>query len=518
MDAIIVCLVMVVMGVISYFVLRAYVIQQAEKNITNLLLSHKGIHLYVQETLIPSYFKYQKEGEIKPDFYAPELLSSSYIVRNQHFSYNKERENAGLPELYYKLAANNPRNPLNKADALEEKLIKMFNQNREIKFYREIIEVDGKKNLYVAIPFLENNPNCLRCHGNRAVSPPHLQERYLGEGGFNEKAGSIRAITSIRTPLESEYHEIWIIYISMLAGLCVFGILYIFNSKLRSLVKKRTHSLEEEILVRKQAEEARAELEKRLKLSQKMETIGALAGGVAHDFNNILSVILGNCELVLEKLPEDSDLLTNQQKIISAVSRGAELVQQILSVSRQHETLNLPIRLHQIIKEVIRLLEATFPATIKINHAINLDDDLVLTDPIHIHQIMMNLCVNGLHAMKKQGGVLFISTRPVDANAISIEGVTAGRYLEILVSDTGHGMDATTQKRIFEPYFTTKEKEEGTGLGLATVQGLVKCYKGYICVESEVGKGSTFRIYLPRLEARSNVEVEKDSKRKRIRI
>lgn len=248
-------LIMVAAGAIAYSISRAYVLQQAEKNITNLLLSHKGIHHYVQNTLIPAYLKYQADGEIPPTFYAPELLSSSYIVRNQHVFYNGERKKAGLPELYYKLAADNPRNPVNQADALEAKLITMFNENREMKSYREIIEVDGKKNLYVAIPFLENNEKCLRCHGSRTEAPPQLQQRYPGEGGFNEKIGEIRAITSIRAPLETEYADIYIIVSSVLAGFLTLSVLFLFNSRLRSLVQKRTLSLEEEIQVRTKAEQ-----------------------------------------------------------------------------------------------------------------------------------------------------------------------------------------------------------------------------------------------------------------------
>ena len=163
--------VMIAASALFYWISNAYVLKQAEDNITNLLLSHKGIHHYVQDTLIPAYTKYQAEGKIPATFYAPELLSSSYIVRIQHAAYNEERKNAGLPELYYKLAATNPRNPANKADALEEKLIKMFNEHRDIKSYREIIKINGQENLYVAIPFLENSQKCMRCHSKREDSP-----------------------------------------------------------------------------------------------------------------------------------------------------------------------------------------------------------------------------------------------------------------------------------------------------------------------------------------------------------
>ncbi|MBU0663317.1 MAG: DUF3365 domain-containing protein [Proteobacteria bacterium] len=247
--------IMMVTAALLYWISHAYVLGQAEANVTNLLLSHKGIHHYVQNTMLPAYAKYQAEGEIPATFYAPEILSSSYIVRVQHAFYNQERKAAGLPEVYYKLAATSPRNPVNKADALEEKLIKIFNEHRDVKSYKEIVEVDGKKVLYVALPFLENQQRCLRCHGKREDSPVELQQLYPGQGGFNEKIGEIRAITSIRSPLEHEYAHIYLIGLTLLVGFMAFVGLFLFNIRLQSLVQTRTSSLEEEIEERKQAEE-----------------------------------------------------------------------------------------------------------------------------------------------------------------------------------------------------------------------------------------------------------------------
>jgi len=250
-----VILIMVLAATLFSRLFQAYVLEKAEENITNLLLSHKGIHHYVQNTLIPAYIQYQAKGEIPADFYAPELLSSSFIVRNQHVFYNEERKAAGFPELYYKLAANNPRNPVNKADALEKNLIEMFNKNRDIKSYKEIIEIDGKKVLYVAIPFLENSARCLRCHGKREDAPEELQQRYPGQGGFNEKVGEIRAITSIRAPVEHEYTSIYLTAVTIFTGFLGLGGLFFFNSQLRSSVRKKTISLQEEIEERKHSEE-----------------------------------------------------------------------------------------------------------------------------------------------------------------------------------------------------------------------------------------------------------------------
>ena len=222
-----------------------YILSQAEKNIQNLLLSHKGIHHYVQRVMLPALIKYRKEGKLSESFYAPELFSSSYIVRNQHQFYNEERELAGFSKLYYKLAAKNPRNPVNKADALEEGLIERFNQDRSLTKVRKIVDIDGQKFLYLALPFLTNEKFCMRCHGARQDAPLELQTRYPGEGGFNEKVGDIRAITSIRAPLHEENHLLTVILAAVALGACSFLYLVIFNKRLANKVADSTHLLRE---------------------------------------------------------------------------------------------------------------------------------------------------------------------------------------------------------------------------------------------------------------------------------
>lgn len=232
---------------VFYYLTHAYILSQAEKNIQNLLLSHKGIHHYVQNRMLPALYDYKKRQKIPEDFYAPELFSSSFIVRNQHEFYNQERVEAGYPELYYKLAANNPRNPVNKADALEKALIEKFNKDRSLKINREIVEIDNKEYLYVAMPFLQNDQRCMVCHGKREDAPLELQEKYPGEGGFNEKIGEIRAITSIRAPIYHEHSLLYIIFPSMVIGSLAFGLLLFFNSQLRSKVRLSTKSLKAEV-------------------------------------------------------------------------------------------------------------------------------------------------------------------------------------------------------------------------------------------------------------------------------
>jgi signal transduction histidine kinase/CheY-like chemotaxis protein/PAS domain-containing protein len=238
-----------------YFLANAYVMRQAEANVENLLLSHKGMHHYVQQVMHPALYQYQEDAEIPETFYAPELFSSSFIIRNQHQYYNQERELAGLPPLYYKMAAINPRNPVNKADGLETGLIRMFNEQRQVERYRDVIKVEGRKYLYVALPFLQNTAACLHCHGRREDAPAQLRARYPGPGGFNEKEGDIRAIISIKAPLEREVWTVYIIVAALFAGFLTIMGLFFFSARLRRQVGLRTRDLEQEITDHRLAEE-----------------------------------------------------------------------------------------------------------------------------------------------------------------------------------------------------------------------------------------------------------------------
>ncbi len=241
-------------------------------------------------------------------------------------------------------------------------------------------------------------------------------------------------------------------------------------------------------------------LEDQLRQAQKMEAIGALAGGIAHDFNNILTPILGYSALLADALPADSPLRESAQEIGKAGLRAKELVKQILSFSRQTEKQLVPLQIHLIVKEALKLLRASLPTTIEIREAIDPQDDLALADPTMIHQIMMNLCTNAFHAMKETGGVLAVSLDRVTLGAddyIQELQLKPGPYLRLAVSDSGCGIPRQIMDRIFDPYFTTKAKGEGTGLGLPTVHGIVRNLGGHITVYSEEGKGTTVHVYLP---------------------
>jgi len=250
-------------------------------------------------------------------------------------------------------------------------------------------------------------------------------------------------------------------------------------------------------------------LEKQLSQVQKMEALGTLAGGIAHDFNNILSGIIGYTELSLNETSEKTDVHMFLKQVLKAGLRARELVKQILTFSRQTEHERKPLEISLIVKEVLKLLKPSLPSTVEIRENIQYMSGKILADPTQIHQVLMNLCTNAFHAMKSHGGILEVTLTDIDINADNIDlykDIKEGHYIKLSVSDTGQGMTREILERIFDPYFTTKGQGEGTGLGLSVVHGIVKSYNGEIKVFSEPGKGSTFDIYLPEVDAETSKE------------
>lgn len=258
-----------------------------------------------------------------------------------------------------------------------------------------------------------------------------------------------------------------------------------------------------EQILRRRLDQDRQKLQAQIRQAQKIESLGNLAGGIAHDFNNILFPIMGMSEMLLEDLDANSIEYENAQEILTASKRGRDLVNQILAFSRQSNRKTLPVRIQQVLKEVLNLSRSSIPSYIDINHNIQSDCGLVMADPTQIHQVAMNLITNAYHAVEEAGSgsisVQLKETRRQHA-AFPVKRLEPGPYVILSVSDTGCGIDKNRLEKIFEPYYTTKTQGKGTGLGLAVVHGIVKEHKGDISVVSRIGQGTTVNVYLPLLE------------------
>lgn len=251
-------------------------------------------------------------------------------------------------------------------------------------------------------------------------------------------------------------------------------------------------------------------LEANLRQAAKMEAIGRLAGGIVHDFNNILGAVVGYTDLALSIVEGQPDVAKYLQEIRLAGLRATELVKQILAFSRQNHEAREPFQPRTILKEALRLLRATIPANIAIRMKFS-SEAFILADPIHLHQIVINLCTNAQHAMRDCGGTLSVSLEDVvlsPAEAQRDPHMRPGPHIRISFADTGHGIPDDIQAKMFDPFFTTKEKGEGTGMGLTMVDSIVKSYHGRIDLHSKVGQGTTIEIYLPTIAADAEPETE----------
>ena len=236
------------------------------------------------------------------------------------------------------------------------------------------------------------------------------------------------------------------------------------------------------------------QLEDQLRQSQKMAAIGTLAGGIAHDFNNLLAAILGYADLAQIKLAPDAPLQREIGQILKAGGKAAELINQILAFSRKETSKRIVLQPVPLLKEVVKLLRGTIPATITIRERIGTVNRSIVANPTQLHQVVMNLCTNAYHAMEEQGGEMVLG---LDVVAMPEHTAAERWWLRISVSDNGPGIDPAIRDRIFEPYFTTKPSGKGTGLGLAVVHGIVEQHGGRIEVDSTPGCGTTVHVYLP---------------------
>jgi two-component system cell cycle sensor histidine kinase/response regulator CckA len=291
----------------------------------------------------------------------------------------------------------------------------------------------------------------------------------------------------------------------------------------RSQLQKK---ISEQELIREALKQAEAEkqiLQEQLRQLQKMGTIGKQTEGIVHDFNNIMTAIIGYTDLTLDLVAKGSLEEKNLKRIMAASNQAREMAKQILTFSRKGDNDPKPLWLNEEVGEALKLIRSTMPANIKLDENIVRTSNPVMADKYELQQIILNLCSNANHAMKEKGGVLTVSLREVRLEPDAIDGIylRPGYYSHLTISDTGHGIEPAILPRIFDPYFTTKRKDGGVGIGLDMVYRILKNYRGEITVYSEPGKGTTFHIFLPGVRQEENkhkatVELSKNGAGERV--
>nr|NJM04400.1 response regulator [Desulfobacula sp.] len=259
-------------------------------------------------------------------------------------------------------------------------------------------------------------------------------------------------------------------------------------------------SLISQIIVLKKEQKKSLELEEQLMAARKMESIGRLTGGIAHDFNNILGVIIGNAELVLDKLSRSDEIYADIESIRFAGNKASEIVNQLLSFSRNTQMDLKPVRLAGLLEDLMRLIKSTTPSTIRVETGFQDTDLVIMADQVQLNQVFLNLCLNAAQSMENRDGEIRLSCRAVDINdenADRYPELKPGRHIRISVTDDGPGIEPDILDKIFDPYFTTKEFGKGSGIGLSVVHGIVRSHMGTVTVTSRKGEGARFDLLFP---------------------
>ncbi len=477
--------------------------------------SHGLVYVPVSTETPPNPYLEVPERDIATPSGTPlTLMNPAYMTRQAN---ELGRKRLGI---YGHLTSLMPLRPANAPDEWEKKALLAFEQG--VEETSNIDEFQGKQVMRLMRPLLVEE-ECIECHAQQGYKVGEIR------GGISvsvDMTPSLALLAQAKLRLRIGHLLLWL---TGMAGLLVRSRMLVkrdlerqqsadqlqqINNELEIRVDERTReladsnrALEEDIRQRIAAEEERERLAAQLRQAQKMELIGTLAGGIAHGFNNLLTPILGYAELAANRAGVTETLQKDLHQISGAANRAKGLVRQILAFSRQGEQSRMPVCMQQILGEVLELIRPTFPKSIRINAHLPDEELMVDADPVQIHQVVMNLCTNAWQAMVGNQGVLelHLEKQSLSAQAAEPLGLPGGEYLCLQVQDSGSGIDEQTREKIFEPFFTTKQNGEGTGLGLSVVHGIVHSHQGAIQVDSCVGQGTCFRIYLPLISREQEV-------------
>jgi len=428
-----------------------------------------GVYVPISESIKPNpYLKVPERNIITPSGKKLTLINPVYMTRIIHKLFTEKYEIIGH------ITSLNPINPDNAPDKWETLALKKFEKG--IKEVSEVVKIKGERYMRLMRPLIIEKP-CLKCH---AVH------------GYKE--GDIRGGISVLVPIRHYWGMMRKFAIPLIITRFLIWVIGIFG------ITFALHKISKHLYQYIKIEEEKKRLEKQLIQAQRMEAIGRLAGGIAHDFNNLLAAIQGHAELAMV-LSSDKDSLTfkNINQIQRACIKATNLIRQLLLFSRKQPMHFAPVNLNKIIAGLLKIVKRVIGENVIIETELPPDIMYINADEGNMEQVIMNLVVNAKDAMP-EGGTIVIRTKNVtlDDNACKYRPEAyPGEFVCLEISDTGMGMDRDTLEHIFEPFFTTKEIGKGTGLGLSVVYGIVKEHKGWIEVQSEIGKGSIFKIYFP---------------------
>jgi len=494
----------VALSVVIYSKTRDYAVNESEKKIENILLMHKAIHGYVEEVQKPVIYKLKKEGKLYNEFFAPEILSFTFIARGIKDEYNKQRVAKKHEPIYFKLASDNPRNSVNQADARELSILKKVNENN-ISQIKDVLEEGGKKYLYVALPVQANKASCMKCHSTPDVAPTELLARYGDKAGFYESEGKIRAIISIKASLEDELKAadrlFYIISTALFVAMfCIYIVTLYFMSKLASkesiIGQKNAEltALNETLEQKVQSETAKLlEKEKLLIQQTKMAMMGEMIGAIAHQWRqplNSLGITVQDISYAYEYGELDKEYLekfkNESMNTINTMSRTIEDFRNFFSPTKKAEQFYI----EDAIEETLRILSSQLKVGgIEVLFDSNIaDKHQFVCFKNELKQVILNILANAKDALLEKSSankfIKIVISNKNDAIEIGIEDSAGGIPIDII-------------DKVFEPNFTTKEVGKGTGIGLYMSKEIIEDHLyGKISVEN-TENGARFTIWLP---------------------